>query len=68
MHKTTVYIDEKLLEKARKISGIKTKKAVIEKGLKELINKRNISLLREELGSYNIDLDLKKLDKLRKGL
>lgn len=65
MHKTTIEIDDKLLEKAIQCSGAKNKKDAVEKGLKELIRKKNINLLREELGTYNIDLTLKKLNKLR---
>jgi Arc/MetJ family transcription regulator len=65
MHKTTVDIDEKLLDKAMKLSGAKTKKKAIESGLKELIKSINRRLLKEELGSYDIDLTLKDLENMR---
>ena len=44
---------------------VKTKKAVIEKGLKELLKTKNRELLREELGTYEIDLSIEELTKKR---
>ena len=65
MHKTTVEIDEKLLEKAMKLSGAKTKKGVIEFGLKELVKSINRDLFKKELGTFDLDLSLKDLEKMR---
>ena len=65
MKKTTVEIDESLLRKAIEVSGAKTKKEAIEKGLRELIRKKNIEILCEELGTYEIDLTLEDLEKMR---
>lgn len=65
MSKTTVVLNDKLLEKAMKITKAKTKKAVIEQGLMELVKSKNTELLREELGSYDIDLTLDELERLR---
>lgn len=65
MHKTTVEIDEKLLYQAMKASGAKTKKQAIEYGLIELIRSINRNLLREELGTYDLDLSLKDLENMR---
>jgi len=67
MGKTTVFIDDMLLENAIKVTKAKSKKEAIEKGLKELVHKKNIEALRSELGTYDLDLTLEKLDKLRKG-
>ena len=66
MGKTTVFIDDMLLENAIKVTKSKSKKEAIEKGLKELVHKKNIEALRSELGTYDIDLTLEKLDELRK--
>lgn len=66
MGKTTVFIDNKLLENAIKVTKAKSIKEAIEKGLKELVHKKNIEALRNELGTYDLDLTLEKLDKLRK--
>ena len=58
MKKTTVFVDEALIELALKASKLRTKKQVIEAGLKELVRKKNQELLRRELGSFDIDLSL----------
>jgi len=65
MGKTTVEIDETLMNEAIRITNLKTKKAVIEKGLKELLRARNRDLLRQELGTFDIDLSLEQLKKKR---
>ena len=67
MKKTTVFVDEALIELALKASKLRTKKDVIEAGLKELVRRKNRDLLREELGSYDIDLSLDELKKRRAG-
>jgi Arc/MetJ family transcription regulator len=65
MGKTTVFIDDTLINNALKVSNLKTKKEVIEAGLRELVRKRNRELLRQELGSFDIDLSLEELKKRR---
>ena len=67
MKRTTVFVDEVLIELALKASKLKTKKEVIEAGLKELVRKKNQELLRQELGSFDIDLSLDELKKRRAG-
>jgi len=66
MQKTTVEIDEKLLERAMRLSGAKTKKKAIEYGLKELVKSISRDLLKKELGTFDIDLSSKELEKMRK--
>ncbi len=63
--KTTVFIDETLIDLALKASNLKTKREVIEAGLKELVRKRNRELLRQELGTFDMDLSLGELKKRR---
>jgi Arc/MetJ family transcription regulator len=63
--KTTVVIEDKLLRAAMKATGAKTKKEVIEIGLREVIKKKNIENLRKELGTYDLTIDLKELRRLR---
>lgn len=65
MAKTTVVIDDELLDEAMKVSGAKTKKQVITTGLKELIRRKNLEALRQELGTYDLALSLEELEKLR---
>lgn len=66
MHKTTVEIDEKLLERAIKISGAKSKRMAIENGLRELIRSINREKLKKELGTFDLDLTAEDLETLRK--
>jgi len=65
MSKTTVVIDDKLMDEAIKAIGAKTKREVIEKGLRELIKAKNREALRKELGTYELDLSLDELKRLR---
>jgi Arc/MetJ family transcription regulator len=65
MAKTTVVIDDELLNEAMKASGAKTKKQVITTGLQELIRKKNLEAFRQELGTFDLALSLEELEKLR---
>jgi predicted nucleic acid-binding protein/Arc/MetJ family transcription regulator len=65
MGKTTVLIDEKLIQEALRATNLKTKKEVIEKGLRELLRMKDRELLRQELGTFDIDLSLEDLKKKR---
>jgi len=65
MGKTTVSLDEKLLQEAMEKIGAKTKKQAIEAGLRELIHHKEREALRRELGTYDLDLDLETLERLR---
>lgn len=68
MGKTTGVIDERLLRDAMKAIGAKTKKQAIEAGLRELIHHKEREALRKELGTYDLDLDLETLERLRDAL
>jgi Arc/MetJ family transcription regulator len=65
MGKITVFVDETLIRQALKATGLKTKREVIEAGLRELVRKKNQELLQKELGSFDLDLSLKELKKRR---
>jgi Arc/MetJ family transcription regulator len=65
MAKTTVVIDETLINEALRVTNLKTKREVIEKGLKELLRIKNRELLKQELGTFDIALSLKELKKRR---
>jgi Arc/MetJ family transcription regulator len=45
MRRTTITIDDKLLKAALRVSGAKSKKEVVEEGLKELIRKKKFRFL-----------------------
>ena len=65
MKKTTLLIDENLLEKAIQAIGARTKKEAIEAGLRSLVQRHNRELLRQELGTFEMDLTLDELERLR---
>ncbi len=63
--KTTVVIDDDLLQEAIKVAKARTKREAIEAGLRELVRQKNIEALRQELGTYDLDLSLEELERLR---
>ena len=65
MRKTTVLIDENLLAEAIETIGARTKKEAIEAGLRSLIQQHNREALRKELGTFDIDLTIDELERLR---
>ena len=67
MRKATVFVDETLIEEALKAENLRTKREVIELGLKELVRKKNRELLRQELGTVDIDRSLDELKRRRAG-
>jgi Arc/MetJ family transcription regulator len=66
MHKTTVEIDDRLLEEAVTLSGAKSMKMAIEEGLRELIRSIQRKRLKKELGTYDLDLTAKDLERMRR--
>ena len=65
MRKTTVHIDESLLAEAMRAIGAKTQREAGEAGLKHLVQRKNREALRHELGTFDIDLTLEELERLR---
>ncbi len=63
--KTTVVINEELLREAMKVAQAKTKREAIEAGLRELVRRKNIDAFREELGTFDLELALEELERLR---
>ena len=61
MGKITVFVDEGLIKHTLQVTNLKTKKDVIEAGLRELVRKKNQELLQQELGSFDLDLSRKEL-------
>ena len=66
MSRTTLDIDGELLAKAMEASGAKTKTEAVELALRELVRHQQLKLLREELGTFDLDLDLEKLRRDRR--
>ena len=65
MSRTTLDIDETLLEDAMKAIGAKTKTEAVELALQEAIRHRRRQQLMESLGTYDLDIDLEELRRLR---
>ena len=66
MARTTLEIDEALLDAAVRASGARTKTEAIETALRELIRARERERLRAELGTFELDLTLEKLRRQRR--
>jgi Arc/MetJ family transcription regulator len=64
MKKTTVLIDDELLQAAMEASGAKSKKAAIEKGLQALIRVHHQEEFRKDLGTFDIALTVDELEML----
>jgi Arc/MetJ family transcription regulator len=56
--RTNIDIDDRLIEKALKISGLPTKRAAVEAGLKLLIRMREQAGVRALFGKIPLDLNL----------
>ena len=65
MKKTTVFIDEQLLQAAMNAIGVRTKKEAIRAGLETLVNGDQRKSLQKELGTFDLDLSLQELERLR---
>ena len=58
--RTNIDIDEKLIEEARRITGLSTKKAIVERALEELVRRerqREVADYFGKLPSWEGDLD-----------
>jgi len=67
MAKTTVVIDDELLDEAMRVAGARTKRQVISDGLRELIRRKNLEAFRRELGTFDLALSTEELERLRDG-
>ena len=65
MKKTTILIDEHLLDEAVACIGARSKREAIEAGLRSLIDRYNREALRRELGTFDMDLTMEELERLR---
>jgi len=67
MAKTTVVIDDELLDEAMRVGGARTKRQAISDGLRELIRRKNLEAFRRELGTFDLALSTEELERLRDG-
>ena len=63
--RTTIDIDNALMEEALKISKIRTKRELINLSLKEYIRRIRLKSLKKRLGNYDLTIDLRDLKKGR---
>ncbi len=63
--RTTIEIDDRLLEEAKRLTSVKTKKELIDLSLRELIRKRRIEHLLSQFGRCPVDLTLKDIETFR---
>jgi Arc/MetJ family transcription regulator len=64
--KTTLEIDEKLVKEAMKATGQETMKDTIEVALKEIVARKKRERLAKLIGTMNLNLTLKDLQRTRK--
>jgi Arc/MetJ family transcription regulator len=62
--RTNIVLDEDLIERARQLTGLKTKRAVVREALRTLIQVREQSQVRDLRGKLHWEADL---DSLRLG-
>ena len=65
MRRTNIVLDEKLVEKGKKATGLKTSKALVDFALKELIRHSNQRRILDLFGSIDWDGDLSKMRSMR---
>jgi Arc/MetJ family transcription regulator len=65
MKRTNIFLDEKLIEKGKKATGLKTSKAVVEFALKELVRHSNQRRILDLFGSVDWDGKLSRMRSMR---
>ncbi|MEW6408687.1 MAG: type II toxin-antitoxin system VapB family antitoxin [Nitrospirota bacterium] len=63
--RATIDIDDNLIEEAKKLTAVKTKKELINLSLKELIRRKRIEHLISLFGTSPIDIILRDVEKFR---
>jgi Arc/MetJ family transcription regulator len=60
--RTSIDIDDALIERAMRLTGLRTKRAMIERALAKLVDWRAREAMAEAFGRYPTDLDPEELD------
>lgn len=63
--RTTIDIDDELMEAAKRLSSGASKKAIVEEALREFVNARRRQRLIDRIGKFEIDLTPEDLRKMR---
>jgi Arc/MetJ family transcription regulator len=61
MKRTNIVLDEKLVAKARKLTGIKTQRALIDHALREIVRREEMKRLLELEGTIEWEGDLSEM-------
>ena len=59
--RTNVEIDDQLMARAMELTGLRTKRAVVDAALRELVEYRSRQKLREAFGKYSWEGDLDRM-------
>lgn len=59
--RTNIEIDDKLMSRAMELTGLRTKRAVVDAALRELVEYRSRQKLREAFGQYPWEGDLDRM-------
>jgi len=59
--RTTLNLDEDMLQAIKKISGINSKTEIINRALAEYLKRLNIESIKEACGKLNFDIDVRGL-------
>jgi len=65
MKRTNIVIDEKLVEKGKRLTGLKTSKSVVDFALKELIRRTNQRQILDLFGTVDWDGNLSQMRSTR---
>jgi Arc/MetJ family transcription regulator len=65
MKRTNIVLNEKLVEKGKKVTGLKTSKSVVDFALKELIRRSNQRQILRLFGSVDWDGNLSQMRSMR---
>ncbi len=63
--RTTIDINDRLIQEAMLLTGAKSKREVIHLSLQELVRQKRIERLVKRLGNFPLDLTPEELEKLR---
>jgi Arc/MetJ family transcription regulator len=63
--RVTIDLPDALVEDARQLTGLRTKRAVVTLALEELVRRRRLEGLRARIGKGNFDLTQEDLERMR---
>jgi len=64
--RTTIDLDEDLVQEVMKLLEVDTKKEAVHRSLRDIVKRKRRARLRSRLGTMDLDLSLKELEEMRK--